>query len=167
MIIVVIYLLVIIIISIIKKVNVMESFISGVKSSYPTLKSLLPSLMFFLLGVNVFLKSGVTDLLEAFCERLNLISEVIIQFILRPISNSSSLIMMTKVYEKYGVNDVISKMSTVLQASTDTSLYIIVVYFSTIGVKKIGKPLLIALITNVLTMTFGLILTYLIYTYLK
>lgn len=164
MILVVVYVLIIIIVSIIKKVNVIDSFTDGVKSSYTTIKNLLPSLMFFLLGVNIFLASGVIELLEAFCERLNLISEVIIQFILRPISNSSSLIMMTKIFDKYGVDSVLGKMSTALQASTDTSLYIIVVYFSTIGVKKISKPLMIAIITNILTMVFSLVLTCLIYT---
>lgn len=167
MILVVIYLLIILIVAIVKKVNIMESFIVGVKGSYQTLKNLFPSLMFFLLGVNVFLNSGVIELFEAFCERSNLISEVIIQFILRPISNSSSLIMMTKVFDKYGVDSLVGKMSSILQASTDTSLYIIVVYFSTIGIKKIGKPLLIAIITNVITMIFCLIITYLIYTYFK
>lgn len=165
MILVVVYLIVIIVLAIIKKVDIVSSFTDGVKSSYTTLKNLLPSMMFFLLGVNVFLNSGIISVIEAFCERSNLIPEVIIQFILRPISNSSSLVMMTKVFEKYGVDSFLGNLSSVLQASTDTSLYIVMVYFSTIGLKKTGKTLAIALITNIMTMVFGLLFSYLIFSF--
>lgn len=165
MILVVVYLIVIIVLAIIKKVDIVSSFTDGVKSSYTTLKNLLPSMMFFLLGVNVFLNSGIISVIEAFCERSNLIPEVIIQFILRPISNSSSLVMMTKVFEKYGVDSFLGNLSSVLQASTDTSLYIVMVYFSTIGLKKTGKTLAIALITNIMTMGFGLLFSYLIFSF--
>lgn len=165
MILVVVYLIVIIVLAIIKKVDIVSSFTDGIKSSYATLKNLLPSMMFFLLGVNVFLNSGIISVIEAFCERSNLIPEVIIQFILRPISNSSSLVMMTKVFEKYGVDSFLGNLSSVLQASTDTSLYIVMVYFSTIGLKKTGKTLAIALITNIMTMGFGLFFSYLIFSF--
>ena len=118
--------------------------------------------MFFLLGVNIFLHSGIIELLEAFCERSNLIPEIIIQLILRPISNSSSLIMMTKVFEKYGVDSFLGKLSSIIQASTDTTLYIIIVYFSTINIKKIGKTLLLGFLTNILTMLFCIVVSYII-----
>lgn len=162
MIVVVIYILVIIVLALIKKVDVVESFTKGVKSSYPIIKNLLPSIMFFLLGVNIFLHSGIIELLEAFCERSNLIPEIIIQLILRPISNSSSLIMMTKVFEKYGVDSFLGKLSSIIQASTDTTLYIIIVYFSTINIKKIGKTLLLGFLTNILTMLFCIVVSYII-----
>ena len=162
MIVVVIYILVIIVLALIKKVDVVESFTKGVKSSYPIIKNLLPSIMFFLLGVNIFLHSGIIELLEAFCERSKLIPEIIIQLILRPISNSSSLIMMTKVFEKYGVDSFLGKLSSIIQASTDTTLYIIIVYFSTINIKKIGKTLLLGFLTNILTMLFCIVVSYII-----
>ena len=63
MIVVVIYILVIIVLALVKKVDVVESFTKGVKSSYPIIKNLLPSIMFFLLGVNIFLHSGIIELL--------------------------------------------------------------------------------------------------------
>lgn len=167
MILVVIYLLIIIILGVIKKVDISSSFISGVKESYETLKNLLPSMMFFLLGINVFLNSGVINILEVFCERLNLIPEVIIQFILRPVSNSSSLIMMTKVFEKYGTDSLLGIISTVIQASTDTSLYIVMVYFGVTRIKKMNKTLAIALVTNILTMGFSILLSYLFFNFFK
>ena len=161
---VVFYLLFIIIIALIKKVDIVDSFTKGVKSSYPMLKNLLPSIMFFLLGVNIFLNSGVIELLEAFCERLNLIPEIIIQLILRPISNSSSLIMMTKVFDKYGVDSFLGQLSSIIQASTDTTLYIIIIYFSTIDVKNISKTLCIGFLTNILTMLFCVVISYIFFT---
>lgn len=167
MILVVIYLLVIIIIGTIKKIDISSSFMNGVKESYPILKNLLPSMMFFLLGVNVFLNSGIINVFEAFCARLNLIPEVIIQFILRPVSNSSSLIMMTKVFEKYGTDSLLGIISTLIQASTDTSLYIVMVYFSVVRIKKMNKALVIALLTNVCTMFISILLSYLFFNLFK
>ena len=165
MIIVILYILIIIIIGLYKKVNIMESFTDGVKSSYKTLQNLLPSIMFFVLGVNIFLNSGVIEILEAFCERLNLNSLVFIQLILRPISNSSSLIMMTKVFEQYGVDSLIGKISSVIQSVTDTSLYIIIIYFGAVGIKQIGKPLSLALIINILTMVTSIVFSYIIFSF--
>ena len=66
------------------------------------------------------------------------------------------------VIEKYGVDSFLGKLSSIIQASTDTTLYIIIVYFSTINIKKIGKTLLLGFLTNILTMLFCIVVSYII-----
>ena len=162
---VIIYLVIIIVLAIIKKVNIQNSFITGVKESYKSLLNLFPSILFLIISMNIFLNSGVIDVIEAFCERSKLIPEVIIQLILRPISNSSSLIMMTRIFTKYGVDSFVGKLSSVIQASSDTTIYIIMVYFSTIKVKKVGHSLVVALLSNLIIFVFSYVVTCLFLNY--
>lgn len=157
------YIIIIIIIGLLNKVNLFDSFTKGVKESYKLLLDLFPSILFLILGINIFLNSGIISYLEAFCERLKFNPEVIIQFILRPISNSSSLIMMTKVFEKYGVNSFIGTYSALIQSSIDTTIYIIILYFSSVKIKKISVPLFICLVSNCLILAISYMICRIIY----
>lgn len=163
MIIVVFYLLIITILSIIYKVNIFESFSKGIKSSFSSVVNLFPSIIFFVICVNVLMNSGLLEILKAFCERSKIIPEIFIQLILRPLSNSSSIIMMTKVYEEYGPNSFLGNLSTLIQVASDTTVYIVLIYFSSIGIKKIGKPLFIGILVNIITFIIAFILCYIFY----
>lgn len=163
MIIVVFYLLIITILSIIYKVNIFESFSKGIKSSFSSVVNLFPSIIFFVICVNVLMNSGLLEILKAFCERSKIIPEIFIQLILRPLSNSSSIIMMTKVYEEYGPNSFLGNLSTLIQVASDTTVYIVLIYFSSIGIKKIGKPLFIGILVNLITFIIAFILCYIFY----
>lgn len=163
MIIVVFYLLIITILSIIYKVNIFESFSKGIKSSFSSIVNLFPSIIFFVICVNVLMNSGLLEILKAFCERSKIIPEIFIQLILRPLSNSSSIIMMTKVYEEYGPNSFLGNLSTLIQVASDTTVYIVLIYFSSIGIKKIGKPLFIGILVNLITFIIAFILCYIFY----
>ena len=163
MIIVVFYLLIITILSIIYKVNIFESFSKGIKSSFSSVVNLFPSIIFFVICVNVLMNSGLLEILKAFCERSKIVPEIFIQLILRPLSNSSSIIMMTKVYEEYGPNSFLGNLSTLIQVASDTTVYIVLIYFSSIGIKKIGKPLFIGILVNLITFIIAFILCYIFY----
>ena len=157
------FVIIIIICAIITKVNLFNSFTKGVKESYKSLFNLYPTILFFILGINIFLNSGIIELLEAFCERLKIIPEIFIQLILRPLSGSSSLLMMINVFNKYGADSFLGKLSSVIQASSDTTIYIILLYFSTLGIKKIGKCLLLCLLCNLLIFGCSFVVSYIIF----
>lgn len=166
MLVVVIYFFIILIISIIYKVNIFNAFSKGVKNSFKSVMNLFPSILFFVVGINVFTNSGVIELLKAFCERLKIVPEIFIQLILRPISNSSSLIMMTKVFDQYGPNSFLGNLSTLIQVSSDTTIYIMLIYFSSINIRKISKPILIGLFVNLIAFTLSFIFCYIFYRFL-
>ena len=153
------YIIIIIICAIKSKVNIFNSFTKGVKESYKILFNLFPSILFFIFAINILTNSGIIELLQVFCERLKIIPEVFIQLILRPLSGSSSLLMMINVFNKYGVDTFLGKLSSVIQASSDTTIYIIILYFTTLGIKKIGKCLLICLLCNLLIFIVSIVVS--------
>lgn len=163
MIILIIYIIFIIILALIKKINIFETFSKGIKNSFKTVLNLFPSVLFFVIGINIFINSGVIELIEAFCERLKIIPEIIIQLILRPVSNSSSLLMMINIFNKYGANSFLGKLSTLIQVVSDTTVYIVIIYFSSIGIKKIEKPLFLGLLINILSFVMAFIFCYIFY----
>lgn len=163
MIILIIYIIVIIILALIKKINIFEAFSKGIKNSFKTVLNLFPSVLFFVIGINIFINSGIIELIETFCERLKIIPEIIIQFILRPVSNSSSLLMMINIFNKYGANSFLGKLSTLIQVASDTTVYIVIIYFSSIGIKKIEKLLFLGLLINILSFVMAFIFCYIFY----
>lgn len=154
MIIVVIYVLFIILYGIIKKVDCFNSFTKGVENNFKTAISLLPTIMGLVLGVNIFINSGIIEILEKLFVNSKIVPELIIQPFLKPISSSSSMLMMINIFEKYGVNSSVGKVSSILQGCSDTTIYILVIYFSSIKMKENKYALKAGLLTDFITFLF-------------
>ena len=73
------------------------------------------------------------------------------QCILKPISWSSSLLMMSKVFETYGVDSKLGALSTLIQGGSDTTIYIVALYFSSIKMKKTGHTIWVGILTDITT----------------
>lgn len=162
MIVVAIYVFIIIIFALIKKVNAYEAFTNGVTDSFKTVINLFPNLLFLILGINIFINSGIIEILEDLLTNTFFIPELLIQAILRPTSSSSSLILMTKIFEKYGVDSIVGRVSSILQGSSDTTIYVIMIYFSSIKMTKIGNSLKIGLLTDLVTFVFVFLIFYIL-----
>lgn len=162
MIVVAIYVFIIIIFALIKKVNAYEAFTNGVTDSFKTVINLFPNLLFLILGINIFINSGIIEILEDLLANTFFIPELLIQAILRPTSSSSSLILMTKIFEKYGVDSIVGRVSSILQGSSDTTIYVIMIYFSSIKMTKIGNSLKIGLLTDFVTFVFVFLIFYIL-----
>lgn len=162
MIVVAIYVFIIIIFALIKKVNAYEAFTNGVTDSFKTVINLFPNLLFLILGINIFINSGIIEILEDLLANTFFIPELLIQAILRPTSSSSSLILMTKIFEKYGVDSIVGRVSSILQGSSDTTIYVIMIYFSSIKMTKIGNSLKIGLLTDLVTFVFVFLIFYIL-----
>ena len=125
----------------IKKVNVYDAFIEGAKESFEMIYQMFPSLLAMIFGVNIFIKS---NLLNGFLNNINHIllffhipKEIVPMAIIRPISGSSSLAILNTIFEKYTPDSYIGKVASVLQGSTDTTFYILTLYFGCVGIKKV------------------------------
>lgn len=149
--------------AIIKKVDIYDSFIEGVKESFPMILTLFPTYLAIFFGVNIFIKSGVLDfiisLLKPIIKIFKLPNEVIMLSLLRPISGSSSLSILNTIFSKYGVDSFIGKMSSIIQGSTDTTFYILTLYLSSIGIKKIRYTLLVCLLADLTGIILSVILS--------
>lgn len=137
-----------------KKVNVYDVFIEGAKESFEMTLSLFPSLLAMILGINIFLKSNlltfVLDFIKPILLFLKIPIEILPMAIIRPISGSSSLAFLNNLFLNFGPDSFIGKLGSVIQGSTDTTFYIITLYFGCIGIKKIRYALWAGLFADVI-----------------
>ena len=152
--------LVIIIYAVYKKINVYDSFVSGAKEGFPMVKSMFFSLLAMIFGVNIFLKSGVVnyffDFLKPLLVLLHIPSQVLPIAIMRPLSGSFGLALLNDMYKVYGPDSFISVLASVIQGSSDTTIYVITLYFGTIGIKKIRYALWAGLLTDLFMVILAL-----------
>lgn len=154
--------LVVIIYGAYKKVNVYDSFVSGAKEGLPMVCSMFFSLLAMIFGVNIFLNSGIIDyffdFLKPFLMLVHIPAEVLPVAIMRPLSGSFGLALLNDLYKLYGPDSFISVLASVIQGSSDTTIYVITLYFGTIGIKKIRYALWVGLFTDLFMVLLSLII---------
>ncbi len=137
--------LIIIIYGLYKKVDIYDTFIEGAKESFPMVLTMFPCMLAMIFGINIFIKSGllsfVLSSVSPFLKIINIPLETLSLAILRPISGSSSLALLNNIFSTYGVDSLIGKMCSIIQGSTDTTFYILTLYFGSVGIKKIRYSL--------------------------
>lgn len=135
-----------------KKVDIYDAFIEGSKESFPMILSMFPCMLAMIFGINIFLKSDLLPFLLGFMKNIlsffHIPFEVLSLAVLRSISGSSSLAVLNSIFETYGVDSFISKMSSIIQGSTDTTFYILTLYFGSVGIKKIRYSLVVGLLAD-------------------
>ena len=133
--------LLIVIYGIYRKVDVFDVFIIGVKEGLSMTLQIFPTILAMIVSINIFLKSNIlqdiTVYLKPIFNILKFPSEILPLAILRPISGSSSLIMLNNILSIYGTDSYIGRVASVIQGSTDTTIYILGLYFGSICIKKI------------------------------
>ena len=151
MIVIVIYISFIILYGVIKKVNCYESFKNGVSSNYKILLDIFPNLLALVFAVEVFTNSGIIELLNNFVNLFIIPIEIIIQAFLKPISSSSALVMMLKIFNNYGTNSNLGVLSSIIQGCSDTTFYIVTLYFSCVKIKNYKYALKVGVLTDIIT----------------
>lgn len=151
----------------IKKINIYDSFIDGAKEGIEMVKNMFPSLLSMILAVNIFSNSGVIDFIFAFLKplfiSLNIPFEILPVAMMRPLSGSFGLALLNNIYKIYSPDSYISLLSSVIQGSSDTTIYIITLYFGTIGIKKIKYALWVGLLTDLFMVITSLIVASLFF----
>ena len=139
---------IVIIYGVFKKVNVYDSFINGAKEGIVSVINMFSFILTFMIAINLLNSSGIIDY---FINKLNIkFIDLLIQMIVRPFSSSSSLSIMTSIYEKHGVDSIYGVLSTFIHSVSDTTFYIITFYYGSIGIKPNGKLILSGILVNVI-----------------
>lgn len=140
--------LIIIIYAIRKKVNIYEEFLNGVKEGLNISLDIFPSIFALIISVTVLVKSNLlNDLISLI--NINLFPKEILPIaILRPISSSSSMMLLNEILQIHGPDSLVGKISSIIAGSTDTTIYIIGMYYSSIKIKKIRQSLIIGLLAD-------------------
>ena len=125
-----------------KKVNVYEAFIEGAKDGFTTAVRIIPYLVAILVGIGVFRASGAMDaLIEGIKWLIGLTGidtgfvEALPTALMKPLSGSGARGMMVDAMSAYGADSFVGRLSCVFQGSTDTTFYILAVYFGSVGIR--------------------------------
>ena len=117
-----------------------ESFIEGARDGLKTAVAILPTLIALMIAINMLSASGITallaDTISPAAEKIGVPSELIPLLISRPISGSASTAAYSSLIEELGADSFPALCASVIMGSSDTMLYVIGVYFSSVGLKK-------------------------------
>ena len=152
----------IIIYGIYKKVDIFDTFIDGVKEGMKLSINLFPTIFAMIIAITLITDSNIINyicnLLKPLFSRISFPTEVLPLALLRPISGSSSLVILNDILAKYGPDSFIGRLSSVMQGSTDTAIYIISMYFASIGIKKTKYSLTVGLLADLLSVIISFIM---------
>ena len=128
---------------VIKKINVFDTFIEGAKEGFQTAVTIIPYLVAMLVAVGVFRSSGAMAYLTDGIASLFTVIGVPADFIealptafMKPLSGSGARGMMVDAINTFGVDSFVARVASTIQGATDTTLYILAVYFGSIGISR-------------------------------
>lgn len=126
--------------ALLKKTDVFAEFISGAKDGMQTALNILPSLIILMTSIAMFKASGglqfIVNLLSPIGEFLGIPSEVIPLAILRPLSGSGALSYFEQILSQYGPSSLPGMVASTMMGSTETTFYVVAVYFGAIKITK-------------------------------
>lgn len=154
--------IIIIIYGIYKKIDIFDTFLIGVKEGMKLSINLFPTIFAMIIAITMITDSGIINyicnLIKPLFIKIAFPTEVIPLAILRPISGSSSLVVLNDILTKYGTDTLIGRLASVMQGSTDTTIYIISMYFTSVGIKKIRYSLIVGLLADLLSVIISFIM---------
>lgn len=138
------------------KINVYEAFVEGAKGGFETAVRIIPYLIAILVAIGVFRASGAMDFIISgisrfveFCGGNADYVAALPTAIMKPLSGSGARGMMVDAMQQYGADSFVGRLSCVFQGATDTTFYILAVYFGSVGIHKTRHAVAAGLLTDV------------------
>lgn len=124
----------------VKKINVYESFLQGAKGGFTTAIKIIPSFVAMLVAIGVFRASGAMDYLilgiKPIIEILNIPGELVPMILMRPLSGSGAQGTMSELAINYGPDSLVARTAAVMMGSSETTFYVLAIYFASVNIKK-------------------------------
>ncbi|MCL9685282.1 spore maturation protein [Legionella maioricensis] len=124
----------------IKKVNVFDAFIIGAKQGFDTSVSIIPYLIAMMVAIGMLRASGffslMDQLLAPLMTMIGMPPQVLPLALIRPFSGSASTGVMAELIHQYGGDSLIAKTAATMMGSTETTFYVIAVYFGSVGIRR-------------------------------
>ena len=144
--------IIIVLYGVIERKKVFDIFLDGAKEGIGVVFDIFPTLVGLFVAIGALRSSGIIDLivdfLTPFLNFVNFPTEILPLALIRPISGSSSIAVATDIMKNFGVDSNIGLIASVIMGSTETTVYTIAVYTSSIGIKKTRFVLWAALIAD-------------------
>jgi len=150
-----------------KGVKVYESFVEGAKGGFQMAIRIIPYLVAILVAVGMLRGAGGIDLLARWLGpvlgRIGFPVEILPLAILRPLSGSGSLGVVTELVTTHGPDSFIGRLAASAYGSTETTFYVLAVYFGAVGIKKTRHAVLSGLVADVVSLVAAIIVCRLVF----
>ncbi len=162
-----IFIIIIVFYGVKKKINVYDVFLEGAKEGLITTFNIFPAIIAMIFAINIFLDSNVLNFvisnINKMIGNINVPLEIIPMAFLRPISGTASLAIMNDIFKVFGPDSYIGRLASILQGCTDTTVYVIALYFGSIKITKIRHALWGGLFADLVGIIMAIILTNLFF----
>lgn len=162
--------IVFILMALFRKVNVYEAFIDGAKDGFKTAVKIIPYLVAILVAIGVFRASGAMDwLVSGFTwsfEQLGINTDFTAALptaLMKPLSGSGARGMMVDAMNTYGADSFVGRVASTVQGATDTTFYILAVYFGAVGIKNTRYAVVCGLIADFTGIIAAILMAYLFF----
>ena len=159
-----------IVLALIKRVNVYESFIEGAKEGFDLAIKIIPFLIAILVAIGVFRASGALDFIIGGIERFFAWMGFDTRFVdglptafMKPLSGSGARGLMIDAMKTHGVDSFVGRLTATLQGATDTTFYIIAVYFGAVGIRNTRHAVACGLIADFVGIIASILVAYLFF----
>lgn len=153
-----------------KRINVYDAFIEGAKDGFSTAVRIIPYLVAILVGIGVFRASGAMALLIHAMRSVVEVAHLDAQWVdamptalMKPLSGSGARGMMVDAMTTYGADSFVGRLSSIFQGSTDTTFYILAVYFGSVGVTKTRHAVACGLLADLAGIVAAIVICYLFF----
>lgn len=131
-----------------KKVPVYEEFIEGAKDGFKVAVSIIPYLVAIIVAVSMFKASGILEVLKHYANSL-IPSDIIPIIFTRSLSGSATLGLFSDIAKNFGPDSYVTKLAAIMVGSSETTFYVLAVYFGSIGIKKYRYAILTGIIADI------------------
>ncbi|HYE37332.1 nucleoside recognition domain-containing protein [Methylocaldum sp.] len=153
-----------------RRVNAYEAFIEGAKEGFHTAITILPYLVAMLVAIGVLRASGLLEAIMSGMRSLCYLIQVDARFVdalptalIKPFSGSGARAMMLDSMRTYGVDSFPARLATIIQGSTETTFYVLAVYFGAVGVKNVRYAVGCGLLADLAGVLAAIVITYRFY----
>ncbi|MEA3286607.1 MAG: spore maturation protein [Candidatus Marinimicrobia bacterium] len=150
-----------------KKVKVYEVFTDGAKEGFDVAVRIIPFLVAILVAIGAFRASGaldmITGLLAPLTSWIGMPGEIIPMALMRPLSGSGALGIVSELITTHGPDSLIARMASIMEGSTETTFYILAVYFGSVGVTKTRHALPAALTADLAGIIAAVVVTQMVF----
>ncbi len=157
-----------------KKINVYEAFIDGAKDGFGIAVKIIPYLIAMLTAIGVFTASGAMDYVLDFFRWFFASLHVDTRFVdglptafLKPLTGGGARAAMVESWKEFGVDSFVGHLTSILQGSTETTFYVLAVYFGSVGIKKTRYAVWAGLAADFAGIVAAIVLTYIFFGHLK
>ena len=149
------------------KVKVYEAFIDGAKEGFSVAIKIIPYLVAVLVAIGMFRASGAMDIFVAlFSPITNLIgmpAETLPVALMRPLSGSGALGLVTELMKQHGPDSFIGRVASTMWGSTETTFYVVAVYFGSVGVRRVRHSVAAGLVGDAVGLIMAVIICNLVF----